>query len=474
MRSPSYKDFVELLILLLISVFFIYFTSPLLSKALFLFVLFKVWATEKDYFWFAFVLVILCEPGGIFGGGELSDTKRLPLYNILPGLSFSFIDLYLIIIALKAFKYRSLFVIEIKNELLLLLLVFFISILIGLTFGAGSGSIIILARTVIEISLFYSVFFVFRTFDNFYLFIRTIFPFVFIALVIQVIGLLINAPLVSLLKDSSARNLYFTSVEGGFERPIEFVVVNFICYYSTFYFLTLRNQLFFKKQYLYLINLVSLLSISLSATRSWTLTMILSWGLFALVKTPNLKFNGIKNWITLIFLFFIIMQVPVIQGQLESAWDRLSTVSRILDGDLSLGGSARRFDYHAPMVMQAFKGVNPIFGAGFSDVYFENENFHVGYHTFLLNTGYFGSIILIAILARLIIKNGISLNPIKTVVLLPLLSLIIINASVQVLGWRMSMEQFLFNEAIVFMLISKVATFSVDLAKLYSCGGRNS
>ena len=80
------------------------------------------WNSQRDYFWFAFLLILINEPGLLFHGSLKTDVNRIPLYNIGAGLSLSFFDLFYITAFIKALMKGSKTRILLKKPLLFLFL----------------------------------------------------------------------------------------------------------------------------------------------------------------------------------------------------------------------------------------------------------------------------------------------------------------------------------------------------------------
>jgi hypothetical protein len=451
MFFKSTKDFWALLFFLFIAFLLVYFVPTSFNKILFLGVLPLIWRTKKDYFWLAFFFIVDDIPGGLFSGGLADDPYRLPLYTIASGISFSLRELYLILLFIKVLvkpEYRQSFQ---KNyfskELLILfyyfLFLLFISILIGMTLNEFRN----FYKISINLTLFVSVPLILKNRQNFLYFLRAIFPFAIIAILLQIYSLVYGHQLVAIFEPG------ITSVQGvltgnnsieHWQRPIEMVHVLLVCFCGTL-FLINREEKYFKTGYLIIINILSFLGIFITGTRSWFLALTALYIFFFIMRFSQLSAVSLKRIFLIIALIAIISQVSVIKNQILNAWNRLSTIEKVAEGDITAGGTASRFDVRAPRVMEGFKESTIIAGAGFSKLYYEYADGHVGYHNMLLNAGITGMLLFFIIIAKAFIlpynlskSKHISVqskNELKASFLL-LLALLIINTGTQTLGYE--------------------------------------
>ena len=448
------KDFIQLLLLVVVSIFVVYFTSGIVARLFFLVLLPFVWFSKRDYFWFAFFFLLLNQPGGLFSGGDLMDEKRLPLYKLGPGLSLMITDLYFLLIFVKAFVNRNLFMNKLKLEFGALLALFILLFFISFGYGFSINSIAQTIRVAINCTLFYSVLFIFRDLGLFTLFLRGVFPFVFFAVGLQIFGLTFKAQPIEFLKAGSIRNLYEGFEFGLDERPIEMVGVVFASFCGTLLFLTLnKGYRFFSERYLFIINLTGLLSMILSGTRSWTVGFFAAWLFFLLISKGRVIKYFSQGIFIVILLLGVFTLVPVLNKQLVSAWERITTVTKLVEGDTSLGGSARRYQDYAPKLLNDFSNTNPFFGAGFSDFYYSNANIHVGYHNILLHSGIIGVLFHIWFYFRIFKRTLFSSSPIRKVAFIPFLIFILVNFGVQVIGWGVIHQYYFAIQAFAFAFL---------------------
>ena len=92
------KEFFQLVLLLTLSTLALYFVPTPFNKFLFLVLIPLALRTKKAYFWFAYLLIVLDQPGGLFYGGSSDDPLRFPLYTLFSGFSFGLDEILLIIL----------------------------------------------------------------------------------------------------------------------------------------------------------------------------------------------------------------------------------------------------------------------------------------------------------------------------------------------------------------------------------------
>jgi len=450
MFLKNYKDFFELLFYLSIAVLLVYFVPAPANKILFLGIFYLVWKTKKDYIWLAFFFIVEDIPGGLFSGGLANDPYRLPLYTIEPGISFSLREIYLIILFVKVivkpeFKQtlqKNYFSKELSVLFYYLIFLLFISVLMGMTYFGFRN----FYKLCVNLTLFISIPLVLRNRENFVCLLNVLFPFAIIAILLQIYSLIYNQQLIALFKPGVVVTQGVLTSSGStekWERPIEMVHVLLVCFTGTLFFLNKEGKVF-KTGYLIIINLFSFIGIFMTGTRSWFVALVMLYIYFFLTRISNMTATSIRRLIIAIILIAGISNVPIIKNQILNAWSRISTLEKVAEGDITAGGTARRFDVRAPRVMEGFRASTIIFGAGFSTLFYKYADGHVGYHNMLLNAGIMGILLFLIIirkafilpynLSRTKLLSVQSRNELRASFLL-LLALLIINIGTQTIGY---------------------------------------
>ncbi len=169
------------------------------------------------------------------------------------------------------------------------------------------------------------------------------------------------------------------------------ITIAFYSLITCIYYLIIKINRY-KPAYLWIIILSSVLFIINSATRGWMIATIVLLLLF-LVYYYRQIFSG-RIIFTAIFILIagFILLPDDIKSNLASSFSRFSTVESVLEGDMTAGGTASRWDIRGPRVLTRFNE-SPVFGFGFSRVSADYYDGHVGNHNLLLMGGISGLII---------------------------------------------------------------------------------
>ena len=294
--------------------------------------------------------------------------------------------------------------------------------------------------------MFYSIYFTLRDLNSFQKLMNLLFPFVFIALFFQVYSLIVKSQFVHIFiaEVTSINGVFDEEGKGNvWERPIESSHIVFLCLLISLFYLKTKTSNF-SKIYLICINLVSYLSLFLTGSRSWLLGVSTIMFLFLLTegrRNPKL----LTTYALSAFLFInLVLFIPTIRNQIDNAISRYETISLVAKGDKTGGGTIQRYDVRAPLVMEAFKNSNTVFGAGFSDAYFEHNDQHIGYHNLLLNTGIAGIILFLLFFMNIFYKLNNAQKRLKDINLyskglnifnLGIIGMLIINTGTQFIGF---------------------------------------
>jgi hypothetical protein len=447
-RGKRIPEFIELLLYLLVAFILVYFVDVRLNKWLFLIFLPIVWFSKRDYLWIAFFFILMELPGGLFSGGLRDDPYRLPIYTFAPGFSFAIHELFIILIFAKSLLVKRIssnyYPPFFKKELRLLLWLFIALVLISPLLGMNMNSMSNVFKLSLALTMFYSIFRLINTEKQLINFLTLMFPFAFVALALQIYGLLNGEQLIALVKPevSVAQGIYnITTKPGEWIRPIEMSHAMFITFSGSLVLLmSKRHNL--HRHYLILINLVSFLVILMSGTRSWVIAFSIGYIAFFLLagkRTPKLIINSI---VVILIVLLSVKVIPVINKQVKNALSRIATVEKVVGGDITGGGTISRYDVRAPRVMEGFLSSSIVLGAGFSDHFYKYADGHVGYHNMLLNAGIAGFLIFLYVGWRVLrfpfriagAHNCLN-KPFVKISIIPFVILMVINTGTQTLGF---------------------------------------
>ena len=384
----SKKEILQFFLIFILSILIVYFTPQIIIQVYFIVLLILFWQSEKNYLWIVIFFIFIEEPAGFFTGGLASDIKRLPLYSISKGMSFSFQDLFIIVFFLKAFqKGKKINLLYQKNLNILFFYLIFLYI-VSMVYGMSIDKHIYTIRRLMPLSLFIAIpYLIHKSEDYFHMYYLLSIVMIFI-LMSQLFELFTRVKLVSFFKTPSLYDNISIDTTDRLLRIIETPMINLYCFIMTLFLLSSR-QYHLKKGYLYIIFTICIFSIYLSATRGWIVSYALMILLFIWFNTKN-PVNIIKRFsVPVIILVIIYISMPNVQIQVQKVFNRLETLEYLIKGDITAGGTLKRLDIRSPRVMSKFKE-SPIIGFGFSNEYYQYADLHVGNQNLLLNAGIIG------------------------------------------------------------------------------------
>lgn len=461
----SVKEPIALFIYLIAATILVYYVPVGLNRLLFLLFLILFYRSKKNYLWIAFLFIIIEQPGGLFSGGLRNDQLRLPIYSIMPGFSFAFEQLFVLTALVKARKMRVRFspVPFLRQNLYRLGMYFLWLLVVTIALGVSFDSLRILYKVIVNLTLFYSLFFLIHEKREFVSFFRLIFPFALIAFFLQLQSITVGHQLITAFKPDV---LNTAGVLGNFEsqRPIEMSGLLLLTFFGSLYFLT-DSKKQFQKNYLLLVNIVSYFAIIITATRSWVIALTGGYILTLLFIPSQSTRLLLKYSLIIILIVVLLFSFVLFKNQYDSAMERITTIGLLAKGDITAGGTLQRYDKRAPAVLNAFKKSTILFGAGFSDHYYRHGDGHVGFHNFLFNTGIVGALLLGLFLYKLVrytffldsqlssdnpYKNSIKIFPIAVIAML------LLNGGVQVIGYDVGFSRTLIFIVILFYLNNQI------------------
>jgi hypothetical protein len=458
MKSLREKyELVELLAYLFIAFLLVYYVPVFFGRILFLFFIPIMWRTKRDYIWLAFFIILSDTPGGFFSGGARDDLVRLPIYTFVPGISVTITQIYLILILFKAInnKHRkNRPKIFFQKNLAVMAYYFIMLLVVSFILGMSFQSMQKVFKVSVNLTIFYSIFYILSNKEELTSFLKLLFPFAFAALIFQLYGLVFGFQPVELFKPGASSKLFAVNktnfLISAWNRPLEMVFSLFINFSGSIYLWGNRDT-HINKLYLIVVNIACFISMFLSGTRSWTLAFAVSYIIFSVIVGGRISKSIPKVFVGVILIFILLKISPILNAQFYNAWDRLSTVEQLSVGDLTLGGTAGRYQNYAPRVWEGFKQSTIFMGAGFSDLYFKYTNIHVGYHNLLLNVGMFGIMLHLALLVKIlkvVFLSKLSDNSQNMKLgVIPIIMLLIINTAVQSISYAVIHTPFFIIQA---------------------------
>ncbi|MFP4024592.1 MAG: hypothetical protein ACLFVR_08695 [Thiohalospira sp.] len=380
------KTLLKLLLYLVAGGFFVYYISfPYSNFIFYTFVLYKFIYSKHIVFWTAFLFIMANNPWGLFYYRpydwyiELTSTVGIS-YMTAIGVAF-----YLKFLRMKSGIKVSRFDYLKRFYKPFLAYVFFL-LLWSIPYGHNLQSVFKLIKFIPSFFIFLLAPVLLNRAQVFS-FNKLIFAFSLIHFLGSVVEIATSNGFIILLTFGKPP----TGVSGGEElvRITGGIILHLYVIIAGLYYLANKQQAF-KKWYLWLIVLFSLLFVFSSATRGWMIATSVLF-IFYFVYSFLLKGSSFVNLLyAIIFFGFISLILPdSFQKNMQSAFNRLETIEYLIEGDITAGGTLKRLDVRGPRVMSKFSE-SPIVGFGYSKVTQEYYDGHVGNHSLLLMGGVVG------------------------------------------------------------------------------------
>lgn len=470
------NSYLNLAILFFSALVLVYFIPSTFNKILFPLYCVLFYKSKSNVLWIVFFFLLIESPGGLFSGGERMDLLRLPIYNLAAGVSITFEQLFCITALLKVFKKKAKYkpLGFLSRNLMFMGLYFIFLIFLSFFLGNSFDSFRFLYKIIINLTLLYSLYFLFSEESDFVGLFKLIFPLAFIALFLQLYDLIFDHQLIALFKPG------VLSTQGVFglvetTRPIEMAHIVFIAFYGSMYFLILNKNIFNQK-YLIIVNVISYSSIFITGSRAWFIAFTSSYLLLLLFLPGNMMKITVKNSLVLGLTVLTLFSLAILKSQFSHAYQRIKTIELVVKGDMTAGGTLGRFTERAPNVMKAFKKSSFLFGAGFSDFYWQNNDQHVGFHNILFNSGIIGVIFPLIFVLNIVyfsLKIGIKLkkcNPYKNalkIFALWMVAILLLNSSTQFIGYDVYLVRILVLSIFIYFFNNQIKN-AVNFRNSYS------
>ena len=396
-------DNTKLVVLLFITIFVVYM-QPALSHLYFIVLVLLAYRSNNSYFWLAFIFVLLQAPGGLFSAGARDDMQRLPLFSLGPGLSFTTFEIFMVVLLFKALLMRSEKENIFKRDFTVLAFVIIFYFLFSIFIGLSERNLMLTLRGLLSWTWLIIIPTLLDNREDVRKLMQLLFPIVILAFASQVYTYITGFYFDDILRGTDpgryARQIDDTSQIASRVMNSPYLIL--ICFAMALYYI-IKNDKSFPSAYLFAILFISCFTIFLSATRGW---MIAFTGmlLLALSGQGTVMFKkaiGIFI-VSMVILYFLMLQFPFLERQMELSLERARTMEQLVGGDVTAGGTLGRIDQRGPRVLSIFNE-SPLFGFGFSDDFREYFDDHVGHHSLLLNVGILGYALVMGIFLKWII-----------------------------------------------------------------------
>jgi len=396
----------KLLFVFFFAVFINYYSPQIFRQVTFIIFLILLFKTKDNPFWIAFFWLVVWAPAYLFNNSD-------PRFNLnfisVPGFprEFFYFEFVIIVALIKALRKNR--VIKYKIHPLLLIIIFYSIFLFLVTLHYGIDPIKILRtiRFIIPFTLLYSLPVLLPTKEKFLEVFNYFLFFSIIVFILQIFVFATGKHFFTILGGSITSNPELLKDASNFEneliRPLYSTHILMINIITGIYYLIIKekdghsipNNVPF---YIFL----SWFSLIISGTRGYAIAATLMIVLFLLFLSKTFIKN-VKYVITFFLALLGAIFIPAVREQLSLALERILTVSLLLGGDVTAGGTLKRVSLYMPIIEEKI-AQSPIFGFGYSDTFFLFTNAHIGNHNILLNGGFIGLFIFLLLIAYLIFK----------------------------------------------------------------------
>lgn len=375
-------------LLLAIFTIFVNYLAPAIIKNLWFITLIVFYLRSQDEaFWLAFFLILNDGFAGFFG----IRSANIDSIGLIP--EFEVAHIYLIAAFYKITRAKDIFR-EFYSDFLRLIIIYILFLFIyGISQGLSDDYNLLLRniRNIFPLFLIFLLPRMLKNSENFERFFSFIFLISIVSFIAQLFSIITGQSPMAFLGFEEATTTVLTEVQPW--RYFYNVSANLIAFFASLFYLSIRKNVF-NRLYLQIVIAMVLGTIFLSATRGWMLGFGLSMILYFLfVQRVNFK-----NMIIFTIISAVLIQLalfnPIIRVQARASINRFLTVESVTEGDMTAGGTSSRTTEQSPRVLAVWQE-RPLFGWGFSDTYYENQNGHVGNENILLHSGVAGGLLML-------------------------------------------------------------------------------
>lgn len=370
-----------------------YKTNNIVSQIFFLIPLVAFLFSKKVYFWLAFFFLLLESPGYLLH--NFDTNYSLPQYLSFGERGIYFHELIVLATIIKCFLIteKDKITLSLRTPYIVIIIYIIFLFVLSFAYSIETFKIFRILRFLFVYSLIYTLPILLTKKEDYFNLFSLIFTIVYLVLFIQFLEFYLGVPSMANLLGGNPfiiDEVDYSTVQDRMSRPLYAPYVIELACIGAIFFLSYKIKIF-NESYLYVSIAISFVAIFMSATRGLMLTLLTTVTGY-LIFVHN-KLRALSAIIIILLLAMIVLitlsKIPLIKYQIESSFERLSTIQYILQGDPSAGGTLGRLTERAPRVYNQFLE-SPMVGFGFSDIFWQYADHHVGHHTMLLNGGIVG------------------------------------------------------------------------------------
>lgn len=400
-QFSSVKKYVWFLLVVVLTVLFTYYPPPVVSSVWYILLLVMYFNSKDEAFWLAFFFVTT---DGFMGflGIYTTVIKAIPG---LPGIELA--QFYIILSFIKVLFSKNNTRVFYGSWMNALLLYSLFLVLFGILNGLDSELNVYfrVVKITLPFLLFYTIPRLLKTvrdYENLFSYLFLVVVFAFIAQLNALFTGFDPKRYFNLSHKPDADEVPELEVGRNF-RVLYNQVIFMFSLFGALYFLVLKRLRTLKESWLYLMIILPFAMAFLSATRGF----ILSFSFIILLFFVFVQRLNLKHVFAFSFLFIGLLIAGLsnkkVSTQIQFSIDRLVTLNSLAEGDMSAGGTLIRLNERGPRVMKAWSE-SPVLGAGFSNYFFANDDFHVGNQNILLHAGVVGFLLMVGFVFYFCIK----------------------------------------------------------------------
>lgn len=368
---PSYpaKDALSLypVFILLIGIF--YFTPIPVRYVTELALLTLFALSKKDYWWLTLFLLLQFSPWGLFSESTRNSQTGFPLLTLVPGVSFTFFQLFFLIALGKALYYRKPFRSLFKKQFIVLFLFLGYLIFQAILFGNNRGFII----DDLRYAVFWGLIYVFPalienrrdTFRLVYLILPVVIPIFMDAVYFLITGGDYIGHIFSQYSDIRILSLEVEGISPDYN--LRFIIPGWYGVLIGFILSLAISMLQRKHAALFiLLAILAYATVIISATRSWFVIFGLII-MYVLVKARKFNIIGAVAGVSLLFFTLVLSKNQSSNAIFQGAVTRIFSVFDInKEGSLANRSIDQKVERRLPLQLEYIRQ-NPLTGWGFTE-----------------------------------------------------------------------------------------------------------
>lgn len=407
--SNSNNEVFRLFKWLLVLIVLTYFTNQVAISIVYSFVIYMFYRSdvEDDYFWIILTFALIDYPGNLFNNMDRAFLK-------FGMLQFEYLEIFSIVALLKVINKRKRYnsfpaFLKLPYKLYFIYFLFLLAygvLLVGIGSGGATGyrNIFVFFKIISMTPIFYTLAIIFN--NNYIMrkFAKLLFTLLLVNFAGQLFVIFYNESVHTILGGKIVENTDLLVVSSDLVRALFGSFINLISLLVASY-IYFSEQNIFSKKYLIFILVICVISMILTASRTWItgyLIYIISL-LFLSLFSKYSKTALLRISIMTIPLIILYNSNRTFSYQIDAVFNRFLTLEFLFSGDLTAGGTNVRFTTRSENIMDRV-WERPIFGWGISGYSIEHADGHVGNQSILLTGGFIGFSIFVFIWFYFIFK----------------------------------------------------------------------